>query len=191
MAPLFVSREFLESCEPPALPASANYFTVGYSQPHELRGGEVYCSWVEDRTRVTDSPAVAIAWALMLAGVDGEVFSSDDDAFSEFESLTAEWPEIVRFLAREVAAAGDAAEHLGADQQPEHDEDHRRRDRSPGQPPGDRGNAQQRERYQSKRPLHATKRSATCGERPLPPIGDVACATSFAGGPGRVVTPIG
>jgi hypothetical protein len=74
VAPLFVSREFLESYEPPPLPASAKCFTVGYSQARELPDGETYCSWLEDRTRATDSPAVAIAWALMLAGLadDGE-----------------------------------------------------------------------------------------------------------------------
>ena len=41
----------------------------------------------------------------MYLGVDGEVCSSGDDGFSEFERLAAEWPEIVRVLASEVAAA--------------------------------------------------------------------------------------
>ena len=58
----------------------------------------------------------------------------------------------------------DPVEHLGADQQPEGDEQDRRRDRRPRQPPRDRGDAEQRERHESERPLHL---SASCGVRRL------------------------
>ena len=47
-----------------------------------------------------------------------------------------------------------AVEDLGPDQQPERDEQHRRRDRRPRQPPRDRGDAEQRERDDGESPLH-------------------------------------
>jgi hypothetical protein len=72
MAPLFVSSEFLENYEVPPLPAGAKYFAVAFSEFRELDDGTLFCSWSEDRTRVTDSPTLAVAWALMLASISDD-----------------------------------------------------------------------------------------------------------------------
>jgi hypothetical protein len=63
--------------------------------------------------------------------------------------------------AREV----DPVEHLGPDQQPEGDEQHRRRDRRRGQSVRNCGDAEQRERHQSERPLHSRLQSGARSHR--------------------------
>lgn len=69
MASLFISSEFLTIFRPPPLAEDAHYFALAYSDYfcNEDEDGRV--GWIEDRTRVTDSPAIAVAWALALTGV--------------------------------------------------------------------------------------------------------------------------
>ena len=75
----------------------------------------------------------------------------------------------------------DPVEHLGPDQQPEGDEQDRRRDRRPRQPPRDRGDAEQRERHEGEGPLHvrascqshATRSCSAAAARP--PLEGEAC----------------
>jgi hypothetical protein len=68
MPPLFISSEFLATFRPPPLAEDAHYFAVAHSDYFgDNEDGRV--GWIEDRTRVTDSPAIAVAWALALTGV--------------------------------------------------------------------------------------------------------------------------
>ena len=53
----------------------------------------------------------------------------------------------------------DLSEHLGTHQQSHGDEDHRRRDRRPRQPPRDRRDPEQRERHDGECPLHSGPRA--------------------------------
>ena len=67
MPAVFISSEFLASFKAPPAALEAAYFVVAHSEAmgrdHEQTG------WIEDRTRVTNDPAVAILWALVLSGV--------------------------------------------------------------------------------------------------------------------------
>lgn len=71
MSGITISREFLDAYEPPEVPDGFTFFTVAMS---EVLGGDEGAGWVEDRTRVTTDPAIAFAWAVLLAGMadDGE-----------------------------------------------------------------------------------------------------------------------
>jgi hypothetical protein len=70
---MLITSEFLTDYEPPDLGEDANFFVVartesfGADEDGNGDGGSV--GWIEDRTRVTDSPVLAVAWALLLTGV--------------------------------------------------------------------------------------------------------------------------
>ena len=67
---MLITREFLTEFEPPDLGADANFFVVARTEAFGDDGnGGGPVGWIEDRTRVTDSPVLAIAWALLLTGV--------------------------------------------------------------------------------------------------------------------------
>jgi hypothetical protein len=69
MAPLLISSEFIASFRPPTLADDARYFAVAHSDSFGNDDEDCRVGWIEDRTRVTDSPVIAAAWALMLTGV--------------------------------------------------------------------------------------------------------------------------
>jgi hypothetical protein len=62
---MLITTEFLTECEPPDLGEEANFFVVARTESF----GDDGVGWIEDRTRVTDSPVLAVAWALLLTGV--------------------------------------------------------------------------------------------------------------------------
>jgi hypothetical protein len=68
---MLITTEFLTEFEPPDLGEEANFFVVARTESFggddDNGGGPV--GWIEDRTRVTDSPVLAVAWALLLTGV--------------------------------------------------------------------------------------------------------------------------
>ncbi len=68
---MLITTEFLTEFEPPDLGPDANFFVVArtesFGDEDENGGGPV--GWIEDRTRITDSPVLAVAWALLLTGV--------------------------------------------------------------------------------------------------------------------------
>jgi hypothetical protein len=70
---VLITSEFLTDYEPPDLGADANFFVVARTEgfgEEEGNGGEALgVGWIEDRTRVTSSPVLAVAWALLLTGV--------------------------------------------------------------------------------------------------------------------------
>jgi hypothetical protein len=78
---MLITTEFLTEYEPPELGEEANFFVVArtesFGDEGERSGGEPPgrdrsggpVGWIEDRTRVTDSPVLAVAWALLLTGV--------------------------------------------------------------------------------------------------------------------------
>jgi len=67
---MLITREFLTEFEPPDLGADANFFVVARTEAFGDDGnGGGPVGWIEDRTRVTDSPVLAVAWALLLTGV--------------------------------------------------------------------------------------------------------------------------
>jgi hypothetical protein len=96
---VIVTSEFLTDYEPPDLGADANFFVVarteGFGEEEGNGGTALGVGWVEDRTRITDSAVLAVAWALLLTGV------ADDGANP--------WP-----LARVRAFAVDPSEHAEA-----------------------------------------------------------------------------
>jgi len=69
MTPLFISSEFLTSFQPPPLAREANYLVVAYSENFGDDSEADQIGWFEDRTRVTDSPVIAVTWALALTGI--------------------------------------------------------------------------------------------------------------------------
>lgn len=69
MTPLFISSEFLTAFRPPPLAKDARYFALAHSDYFGDDDEDGRVGWIEDRTRVTDSPAIAVAWALVLTGV--------------------------------------------------------------------------------------------------------------------------
>ena len=70
---MLITSEFLTDYEPPDLGPDANFFVVarteGFGDEDENGGGALGVGWIEDRTRVTDSAVLAVAWALLLTGV--------------------------------------------------------------------------------------------------------------------------
>jgi hypothetical protein len=72
MSALFVAADFLNEFEPPELAEDALFFVVAHSELQTDDEGDDVMVWVEDRTRVTDSPIIAAAWALVLTGVSDD-----------------------------------------------------------------------------------------------------------------------
>jgi hypothetical protein len=76
MPGILLTRGFLDDYEPPDLPDGFDFFTVAHSEllDPDAEGDDVELGWIEDRTRVTDDPAIAFAWAVLLAGMvdDGD-----------------------------------------------------------------------------------------------------------------------
>jgi hypothetical protein len=70
---VIVTSEFLTQYQPPDLGENANFFVVarteGFGEDEGNGGSAMGIGWVEDRTRVTDSAVLAVAWALLLTGV--------------------------------------------------------------------------------------------------------------------------
>jgi hypothetical protein len=70
---MLITSEFLTEYQPPDLGEDANFFVVarteGFGDDDENGGGSIGVGWIEDRTRVTDSAVLAVAWALLLTGV--------------------------------------------------------------------------------------------------------------------------
>ena len=96
---MLITSEFLTDYEPPDLGPDANFFVVarteGFGEETRTVGGALGVGWIEDRTRVTDSAVLAVAWALLLTGV------ADDGSNP--------WP-----LARVRAFAVDPSDHAEA-----------------------------------------------------------------------------
>ena len=70
---MLITSEFLTEYQPPDLGPDANFFVVarteGFGEDDGNGGGTMGVGWIEDRTRVTDSAVLAVAWALLLTGV--------------------------------------------------------------------------------------------------------------------------
>jgi len=70
---MLITSEFLTEYEPPDLGPDANFFVVarteGFGEDEGNGGASLGVGWIEDRTRVTDSAVLAVAWALLLTGV--------------------------------------------------------------------------------------------------------------------------
>jgi hypothetical protein len=70
---MLITSEFLSEYQPPDLGEDANFFVVarteGFGEDDGNGGGSMGVGWIEDRTRVTDSAVLAIAWAFLLTGV--------------------------------------------------------------------------------------------------------------------------
>src|SRR3954469_1389082 len=70
---MLITSEFLTEYQPPDLGEDANYFVVArterFGEDDGNGGGAMGIGWIEDRTRVTDSAVLAVAWALLLTGV--------------------------------------------------------------------------------------------------------------------------
>jgi hypothetical protein len=70
---VLITSEFLTEYQPPDLGPEANFFVVarteGFGDDDGNGGGTLGVGWIEDRTRVTDSAVLAVAWALLLTGV--------------------------------------------------------------------------------------------------------------------------
>ena len=70
---MLITSEFLTEYRPPDLGENANFFVVarteGFGEDEGNGGTAIGVGWIEDRTRVTDSAVLAVAWALLLTGV--------------------------------------------------------------------------------------------------------------------------
>ncbi|MDA0164027.1 hypothetical protein OM076_27390 [Solirubrobacter ginsenosidimutans] len=70
---MLITSEFLTEYQPPDLGDDANFFVVarteGFGDDDGNGGGSLGVGWIEDRTRVTDSAVLAVAWAILLTGV--------------------------------------------------------------------------------------------------------------------------
>ena len=70
---MLITSEFLTEYQPPDLGADANFFVVArtesFGDDDDNGGSSIGVGWIEDRTRVTDSAVLAVAWALLLTGV--------------------------------------------------------------------------------------------------------------------------
>jgi hypothetical protein len=79
---MLITSQFLTAYEPPDLGPDARFFVVArtesFGEEDERSGDEPSgrgsggggpVGWIEDRTRVTDSAVLAVAWALLLTGV--------------------------------------------------------------------------------------------------------------------------
>jgi hypothetical protein len=96
---MLITSEFLTEYEPPDFGEDATYFVVARTEgfgDDDDGGGALRVGWIEDRTRVTDSAVLAVAWALLLTGVA-------DDGSNPLP------------LARVRAFAVDPSEHAEAD----------------------------------------------------------------------------
>ena len=97
---MLITSEFLTDYEPPDLGADAAFFVVarteGFGEDEGNGDTALRVGWIEDRTRVTDSAVLAVAWALLLTGVA-------DDGSNPIP------------LARVRAFAVDPSEHADAD----------------------------------------------------------------------------
>ena len=97
---MLITSEFLTDYQPPDLGADANFFVVARTEGFGEEGGNggtaLGVGWIEDRTRVTDSAVLAVAWALLLTGVA-------DDGSNPLP------------LARVRAFAADPSEHADAE----------------------------------------------------------------------------
>ncbi|HWK29806.1 MAG TPA: hypothetical protein VNS09_24780 [Solirubrobacter sp.] len=65
---MLITSEFLTAYEPPDFGADASFFVVARTESYG-DDGDGPVGWIEDRTRVTDSAVLAVAWALLLTGV--------------------------------------------------------------------------------------------------------------------------
>ena len=70
---MLITSEFLTEYHPPDLGPDARFFVVarteGFGEDEGNGGSAIGVGWIEDRTRVTDSAVLAVAWALLLTGV--------------------------------------------------------------------------------------------------------------------------
>ena len=70
---MLITSEFLTEYQPPDMGEDANFFVVarteGFGEDDGNGGGSMGVGWIEDRTRVTDSVVLAVAWAILLTGV--------------------------------------------------------------------------------------------------------------------------
>ena len=70
---MLITSEFLTEYQPPDMGEDANFFVVarteGFGEDDGNGGGSMGVGWIEDRTRVTDSAVLAVAWAFLLTGV--------------------------------------------------------------------------------------------------------------------------
>jgi hypothetical protein len=69
---VLITSEFLTEYQPPDLGPDASFFVVARTEgfgEDDNGGGTMGVGWIEDRTRVTDSAVLAVAWALLLTGV--------------------------------------------------------------------------------------------------------------------------
>jgi hypothetical protein len=76
---VLITSEFLTDYRPPDLGADANFFVIARTEGFgadddegadpDANGGARGIGWIEDRTRVTDSSVLAVAWAILLSGV--------------------------------------------------------------------------------------------------------------------------
>jgi hypothetical protein len=70
---VLITSEFLTEYQPPDMGEDANFFVVarteGFGDDDGNGGGSMGVGWIEDRTRVTDSAVLAVAWAILLTGV--------------------------------------------------------------------------------------------------------------------------
>jgi hypothetical protein len=81
---MLITSEFLTEYQPPDLGVDANFFVVArtesFGDDDDERSGDepvgrgrsgspTGVGWIEDRTRITDSAVLAVAWALLLTGV--------------------------------------------------------------------------------------------------------------------------
>ena len=70
---MLISAEFLTDYEPPDLGGDARFFVVArtesFGDDGDGGGSGGRVGWIEDRTRITDSAVLAVAWALLLTGV--------------------------------------------------------------------------------------------------------------------------
>jgi hypothetical protein len=70
---MLITSEFLTEYQPPDLGEDANFFVVarteGFGDDDDNGSGSMGVGWIEDRTRITTSSVLAVAWALLLTGV--------------------------------------------------------------------------------------------------------------------------
>ena len=66
---MLITAEFLTDYAPPDLGEEANFFVIARTEAFGEGNGDGLPGWIEDRTRITTSPVLAVAWALLLTGV--------------------------------------------------------------------------------------------------------------------------
>ena len=110
---MLITSEFLTDYQPPDLGPDAAFFVVarteGFGDDDGNGGGTIGVGWIEDRTRVTSSPLLAVAWALLLTGVadDGSnplplarvrAFAVDPSEHADAELDTLERERVVLYV---------------------------------------------------------------------------------------------